>query len=459
MKRGRVEASVLVGLLWCIALLAVVVISLLHTARMDLMVVKNHGDKIQAHYLALAGIERAKALLYQNAHDRSRSGRNHSGELYSADEKFRNVRFGRGQYSVFRRARPEEGGGIVYGVADEESRLNLNTASAEELLRLEGFTRPMAMAVVAWRGENSPENSLAANADYYASLQPPSQPRNGPFQSVRELLMVREVSPELLLGDDRQENGLLDQAGDPEAPDSGADALGAGGDLGWAASLTAHSTDRNVNAAGQDRVNIQTATEATLTGVHGITPAIARAIVQYRGRNRFQSIADLLDVTAAQNQGQPGSAAGFTPPPANFTGAPSDGSGGPKLIDSTLFMDLADDVTVEADADQAGLVNVNTAGLEVLMCLPGMNRELAQAIISYRQSAGSLANVASLLKVPGFDTGRLKQIAPRITVRSETYRILSEGRVRSTGTRERIQAIVHVGLNAVQTLAYREGDL
>ena len=38
----------------CLALLSVVVIGVLHTARMDLLVVKNYGDKIQAHYLALA---------------------------------------------------------------------------------------------------------------------------------------------------------------------------------------------------------------------------------------------------------------------------------------------------------------------------------------------------------------------------------------------------------------------
>ena len=122
------RASILVGLLWCVALLAVVVISLLHTARMDLMVVKNYGDRIQAHYLAVAGIEKAKALLYQNAQERSRSGKNHTGELYNTPEQFRDVTLGRGQFRVLRRARQDEGGGIVYGVCDEESRLNLNTA-------------------------------------------------------------------------------------------------------------------------------------------------------------------------------------------------------------------------------------------------------------------------------------------------------------------------------------------
>ena len=69
----RAKGSVLVGLLWCLALLSVVVIGVLHSARIDLLVVKNHGDRIQARYLALAGIEKAKALLYQDARERSRS--------------------------------------------------------------------------------------------------------------------------------------------------------------------------------------------------------------------------------------------------------------------------------------------------------------------------------------------------------------------------------------------------
>src|SRR2546428_3535791 len=97
----RLKASILVGLLWCLALLSVVVIGVLHTARLDLLVVKNHGDLIQAHYLALAGIEKAKALLYRDAKERQHSARNHSGELYDAPQHFRDVSLGRGQFRVF----------------------------------------------------------------------------------------------------------------------------------------------------------------------------------------------------------------------------------------------------------------------------------------------------------------------------------------------------------------------
>src|SRR5580765_1694808 len=108
------RASVLVGLLWCVAILSVVVVGVLRTARLDLLVVKNHGDQIQAHYLALAGIEKAKALLYQDALQRQHSAKNHSGDLYDSSSAFRDVRLGRGHFRVFRQARADEGGGILY---------------------------------------------------------------------------------------------------------------------------------------------------------------------------------------------------------------------------------------------------------------------------------------------------------------------------------------------------------
>src|ERR1039457_677160 len=118
---------------------------------MDLLVVKNYGDRIQAHYLALAGIEKAKALLYQDARERSRSGRHHSGALYDAPDQLRDVAFGRGQYRVFRRGREDEGGGILYGISDEESRLNVNVASADELGKLYGMTPDVVAAILSLR--------------------------------------------------------------------------------------------------------------------------------------------------------------------------------------------------------------------------------------------------------------------------------------------------------------------
>lgn len=444
----REQGSVLVGLLWCLALLSIVVIGVLHSARTDLVVAKNYGDRLQAHYLALAGIEKARALLHRDAQDRSRSRKNHTGNFYDDAQQFREVTLGRGTYRVIRRGRADEGGGIVFGVSDEESRLNANTASTDELSKLLNMAPEVASAIVNWRGGDS--TTAAAEMQYYTELQPPYQPRLGPYQTVRELLMVRGVTPDNLLARDRHQNGLLAAA---EGSDFAVPDPVDSEDLGWAGLLTVDSGVQNLNAAGEDRVNIQTADERTLAGVQGLNPQIARAVVAYRNQHRFQSIAELLDVTPPQNRAGTGSNPNQSSPGTDQS------QSGNRVIDEKLFMDIADNVTVDSGQRLPGAINVNTAGLEVLACLPGVNRELAQAIISHRQSGGYFASIGELLKLPEMTRDIFKQMAPLVTTRSETYRILAEGRVNSTGARQRIQAIVHIGLNSQEIVSWREDDL
>lgn len=468
--RGR-SGSVLVGLLWCLALLSVLVVGILHSSQRELQLARFHADRIEARYLALAGIEKAKALLYRDARERSRAARNHSGALFNAPEQFKDITLGRGSYRVFRGGRPEEGGGVVFGVDDEESRLNINVASPDEFIRLEGLTPDIAAAIVDWRDENQQVTPGGAELEYYASLRPPSRPRDGRIQTVRELLMVRGVLPAAFLGGDTHLNGLTDEAGDDDADATRTGKQPATVARGWASSLTVESGVHNLSASGDDRVNIQTADEAALGRVPGITIEIAKGIVAHRGRNKFQSIADLLDVGPAPPAGAgPGPGQGVSgnllpaavpggvgPAAAAPPGVPN--PGGPKLISASLLIDIADLLTLEATSFEPGLMNVNTAGMEALMCLPGVTRELAQSIIGYRASAGYLQSTAALLRVPGMTQDLFKTLAKRVAVRSETFRILAEGRVKSSGVRQRLLATVRVGTQEVQTLACREDDL
>jgi DNA uptake protein ComE-like DNA-binding protein len=474
------RGSVLVGLLWCVALLAVVVIGVLHTARLDLMVVKGHGDEIQAHYLALAGIEKAKALLYHDAAERRRNGKNHSGALFDAPDQFRDVQMGRGQFRVFRQG--DEGSGLVYGVSDEESRLDLSHAPESELMGLEGMTAEVVAAIADWRDPDDSARDGGAEAEYYASLQPPRRPRNGPFRTLRELGMVRGVPMDLLLGEDANENGLLDPAEDGRAGDWPLDDSDGALDTGWAKELTVHSAVRNVNAAGELRVNLQTADEGALRTVPGITAELARAIVAFRGQREFTSLADRLEVTAGgppnappvnvpvaavdAERGTPVPMAGAAVPPAVVPGQPAAAQGqpvaaptGPRLVNEELLMEIGDDLTTFQGAVLSGVININTASEAVLACLPGINRQLARAIVAYRASAGFFPNVAWLLKVDGMDRDRFRELAPRVSARSETYRIMSEGQVGSTGARKRILVTVRVGQLRIETLAYREDHL
>lgn len=476
----RAAGSVIVSLLWCLALLALLVVGILHSATMDLRLAGHFRDRLQARYLALAGIERAKALLYQDARDRTRSALSHRGSLANDPSQFRDIEFGRGTYRVFRGARADEGGGLVFGVADEESRLNLNQADAATLARLPSMPAEVPPAIMDWRDGDNAVTPGGAEADYYASLRPPSRPRNGPFLSTRELLMVRGLPRDLLLGDDTHDTGLREATGDDADDDPSAAAAVV---PGWISLLTVHSGVHNTSAAGVDRVNLQSADEATLTGIRGLTPEIAKAIIAHRGQNRLESIANLLDVGPPPRTDQPGAPAPSGPRPlpgpnvlpgagpgpgpgaggGPAPGLPGRGGGpnpdGPKLIDVNLLIDIADQVTTDDASLQEGLVNVNTASLEVLACLPGVDRQLAQAIIAYRSSSGFLDNIAHLLRVPGMTTDVFKGLAAHVTTRSETYRLLAEGRIRSSGVRQRLQAIVRVDARDAQTLAYREDDL
>jgi competence ComEA-like helix-hairpin-helix protein len=461
MNSARRRGSILVGVLWCMVLLSVLVIGVLHTARMDLLVVKNYGDRVQAHYLALAGVERAKALLFQDVVTRQQTAKNHTGSLYDDAKDFQEVSLGRGKFQVFRRAPQEDGGDIIYGISDEESRLNLNIATANQLTNLDGMTSDIVGAIMVWRSAATQSNdtqnvatSGGANSDYYMSLQPPYLARNGPFQTVRELLMVRGVTPALLLGNDNNQNGFLDSDDDPADQDSPDAAPPPGPNPGWDALLTVTDTDKDVDASGKDRVNPQTADEATLSMVSGITPDIARAIVSYRNQNQLQSLDDLLSVSPQNsNQGGGNANAGGNP---QATGSSGPGNSGSSVISQELLEQIADQLTLASGTDLPGLININTAGLNVLVCLPGVERSLAQAIINYRTSSGYFDNVAGLLKVDGMTRAIFKQVVPLITARSETYRIIAEGKINSSGVRQRMEVIIHMGRSDMETLAYRE---
>ena len=446
------RASVLVGLLWCVALLSLLVVGVLHSATVDLRVVKNYGDLVQAHYLALAGIEKAKALLYQNAVNRQRASRNYDNELEDAPADFKDVKLGRGVFRVFHQGRQDEGGGILYGVTDEESRLNLNTASEAELKNIPDMPPDVVPAIIDWRDPDDAPSAGGAEAEYYAGFQPPYLPRNGPFQTIRELLMVRGVTRELFAGEDANMNGILDPEEDDGTesypPDNHDGIL----DAGWSGLLTVDSSVRNVSASGQARVNVQTADESALSGVRGITTEIARGIVSSRQQNRLESLADLLDVNAAPPPGQ-GNAPGRGRGGQQNNPGSSDGA---KVISQELLLEIADDVTTLDSQTQPGAININTASPTVLACLAGLTPELAQAIVGYRRSSGFFANVAGLLKVPGMTRELFKQVAPKVTARSETFRILSEGEIPSTGARKRLQVIVRLGATEIDTVSWRE---
>ncbi len=479
-REGAGEGSVLIAVLWCFVILGAAVISMLHTTMLELRVVKNHSDLIQARYLALAGIEKAKALIYQESRRLEAEGKSFSPLLLNDPQDFREVPLGRGRFSVLRPpGADEDTGQPIYGLIDEGSRLNANAAGAEELVKLPAMTEDIAAAIIDWRDADGVLTPRGAEQDHYSSLAPPYRCRNGPLESVLELLMVRGITPADLLG----ERG---RAGDPLDPREEGFLDG-----GWSDLLTVDSSVLNVDSRGKPAVDIQTASEDSLTALDGVGADLAKAIVDYRKEHKLETIADLLDVVPVQKregpQGNatppqnppaqpapPGETAGpgaqpvpleipqppppqpppQPPPPAQPGGEPQ--GGGQKLVSPDLLKRIAGDISVDTGIGIQGLVNINTARPVVLSCLPGIEQELAGAIAAHREQHGPFSNIAELLDVPGMTQEIFKKVCPRITARCGTYRIRSEGLVLSTGARKRLEAVVRLGEADVDTLYFRE---
>lgn len=80
----------------------------------------------------------------------------------------------------------------------------------------------------------------------------------------------------------------------------------------------------------------------------------------------------------------------------------------------------------------SGLVNVNTAPLEVLASLSeGMTQEVGQRIEA-RRAESPLQNLSDLKEVQGISSSLYQVLAPRLTVRSTFFRVTAKAEVRET---------------------------
>lgn len=61
-------------------------------------------------------------------------------------------------------------------------------------------------------------------------------------------------------------------------------------------------------------------------------------------------------------------------------------------------------------------ININTAGKDMLMRLPGIGEEYAERIILFREDHGPFASVEHLVKVRGIGKKSLERIRPYLTV-------------------------------------------
>lgn len=213
---SHTNGSILIVVLWTLFFLAALAVALATYVGGVLNVVRRIEQRTAAYYLARAGVESAAATAIEcgtNAwHSLGQSWENNPGS-------FREVPVGNaGTFSVVHPGAtidPHETN-LVYGLADESARINLNALPLDSmgcrilqtLLQSVGgldATRAAetAAAIIDWRDVsntvfNAGQGVTGAESDYYRGLTPPYACHDGPLDSLEELLLVRGVDATLL---------------------------------------------------------------------------------------------------------------------------------------------------------------------------------------------------------------------------------------------------------------------
>lgn len=68
-------------------------------------------------------------------------------------------------------------------------------------------------------------------------------------------------------------------------------------------------------------------------------------------------------------------------------------------------------------AKEAGLVNINTAGVELLCTLPGIGEARAKAIVAHRETNGNFQTIEDIMQVSGIKESAFGKIRDLITVK------------------------------------------
>ncbi|MEM9702462.1 MAG: hypothetical protein AAF907_08465, partial [Planctomycetota bacterium] len=371
-----------------------------------------------------------------------------------------------GRFTVFAPVEGDPSGALLrFGLIDESGKLDVNgllnltvrgeklseTQERDLLLGIPGMTEAAADSILDYIDDDDDPREFGAEFDVYATYDPPRAPRNGPIDSLDELLLVENVTPELMYGEDVNRNGLLDPGendGEATYPLDNADGLL---DVGWTAFLTTYGGEPNLDAEGEEKLDLN---DGVLTDLFDALEEefdtdTAQFVVAYRlagpidPENSSDSVdpnADLDDLLESEldADGNPlgptqseqeqvdelaGALAkviGGAPEQLSVTRAGMDLSGG-ATTDIGSFFDLVDrEVEVEIEGELTvlqspfssatmidelpslldvmtvfdtqlirGRVNVNQAREGVLLGVPGMPETLAAAIDDARMIGAS----------------------------------------------------------------------
>jgi len=394
--RRKNKGLVIIAVLWMVVVLMVMTAILSRKSRLDMKVCLARMETVRCKWACRAGIEKAIAVLNEDETENDSLM-----DLWSDNaEDFNDVMLDQCWFTV--------------RVIDESSKLNINTATKEQLLGLPDMVEEIADAIIDWRDSDDMPSGLGVESGYYEGLTYGYRARNGPFRTLRELLLVKDVTEEFFYREDTNLNGRLDynerdgQASPPA--DDGDNVL----DVGWAAYLTCYPTGSSTSTASsaEETPGEQTQTSGTQQQTSGTQQQTSGTQQQTSGnQGRTSGDQGQTSANAGQTSGNTAQTSGNTAQTSGNTAQTSGGTG----------------QTSESTSQTSAKVNINTVSDIVLAALLGGGDEAertAQAIMSYRNTlAEGIEDISELTEQGILSNDIFSQIEDYITTSSDIFTI------------------------------------
>jgi general secretion pathway protein K len=191
----------LVMVLWIITILSVVVMEFSFSMRTEVNITRNYQEQLRLYAAAEGSLQRAVAEVILKQDPRFQQLRRNVKEGEGLAEYREWVTDGR-EYAV-----AFEGVEGAVRVMGETGKVNINRVSDGMLrkimtnLGLQAEERDAVVdSILDWRDPDDFIRVNGAENEYYQSLKEPYDCKNGDFDSVEELMLVRGVTPELFFG-------------------------------------------------------------------------------------------------------------------------------------------------------------------------------------------------------------------------------------------------------------------
>jgi general secretion pathway protein K len=184
-----------------ITMFSIMVGGFAYTMKVETKLARNSVFDAEMDWMGRSGVELARYVLGQQ--------RNIPNQPYDAlNQKWAGAELTNGLLSdITLQGLPLGNGTISVKIVDAERRFNVNVADEtilEQSLMLMGLDAAETPSIISsiqdWRDRDEQVRNNGAESDYYQSLMPPYNAKNGPLDDLEELLRIKGVTPEMYYG-------------------------------------------------------------------------------------------------------------------------------------------------------------------------------------------------------------------------------------------------------------------